>query len=150
LAGQLRTLPTQKPILEVCAGSGKLAHHLRKQGSDVIATDSYVQRMVRNQSQVEKLKHNAALRKYDPEVVIASWIPGESRIGIDVLKYPSVKHFICIGEGPSYSCGHDDIYKIAKPKKLRFIERFSIGFMDFHKKMSLVQQFDRKVPEVAQ
>lgn len=60
------------PMIEICAGKGKLSYHLRKLGIDIIATDDYSQKMERDESLVERLNHEEALEKYKPRLVIAS------------------------------------------------------------------------------
>jgi hypothetical protein len=40
LADEIKKL-NKSPIIEICAGNGKLSHHLRKKNIDIIATDDY-------------------------------------------------------------------------------------------------------------
>jgi len=98
LAEEIKKL-NKSPIIEICAGDGKLSNQLRKKGIDIVATDDYSWRDIRRyRNLVERLSHKEALRKYNPGVVIASWVPQETRIGFDVLDFPSVKYLIDIGE----------------------------------------------------
>ena len=87
----------ESPLIEICAGSGKLSHQLRKQGIDIIATDDYSYG-ISKEGLVERFSHKEALRGYEPRIVIGSWIPNESKIGFDVLDSPTVRYFIDIGE----------------------------------------------------
>jgi len=96
LADEIRRL-NYSPIVEICAGDGKLSHQLRKRGIDIKPTDNYSWDLSKD-GLVEKLSHQEALKKYEPRVVLASWIPYQARIGFDVLDSPSVRYFIDIGE----------------------------------------------------
>jgi len=95
LAGEIKKLDNS-PIVEICAGNGKLSYHLRLRGIDIKPTDNHSWRL--SDDLVEKLSHQEALEKYNPKIVVASWIPYKSQIGLDALNYPSVSHIISIGE----------------------------------------------------
>ncbi|MBI2581286.1 hypothetical protein HYV85_05795 [Candidatus Woesearchaeota archaeon] len=121
------------PILEICAGKGLLSHHLRKLGAPVIATDDYSTDMVRNNEIVERLSHVQALEKYNPRVVLGSWLPQESRIGDDVLNFPSVDYFLVIGESVEGATwlpkGYE--YPDFKVYHLANVSRYALGASDF-------------------
>lgn len=95
------------PIVEICAGRGRLAYHLRQKGLEVVATDSYssMHSYRYNEGLVERLDHQEALVKYKPQVVIGSWLPpgppnGEGdEIANSVLRFPTVDYLFLIGEG---------------------------------------------------
>jgi hypothetical protein len=95
---------SRTPILEICAGNGKLSYQLRKRGVPIMATDDYSWG-ISNGCIVEKCTHKDALTRYKPEIVIASWIPRGASIGFDVLASPSVKYFIDIGDELSEETG---------------------------------------------
>ncbi len=97
LAEEIRRL-NEAPVVEICAGDGKLSLHLSRREISVRATDKYPWRVEGSEKPVERLSHRAALRKYLPEIVIAAWIPSKTGIGSDVLRSPHVKSFIDIGE----------------------------------------------------
>lgn len=122
------------PMVEICAGRGKLSYQLRKHGIDIVATDSYSQKMDRDASLVERVEsHREALEKYTPRIVVASWVPNNVQIGDDVLHFPTVDYFIDIGESrggaswltPDYN---NDDFSI---KYLENVARYFIGTSDF-------------------
>src|SRR3989338_1288963 len=75
LAEIIKKLAVSPPIVEIVAGTGKLSYHLRKRGILVIPTDDLSWNLYsRSRGLVENLNHRAALEKYRPQLVIASWI----------------------------------------------------------------------------
>ncbi len=61
---------------------------------------------------VENLSCTSALNKYQPRLVVASWILHNTRTGFDILDFPSVDFFIDIGEvkgGATWLT--DDVYR---------------------------------------
>ena len=123
---------TDKPIIEVCAGNGKLSHHLRNQGINILATDDYSwDNISRKENKVEKLKCSKALEKYNPEIVIASWLPPRSTLNMNIVNHPSVKYFISIGDQDwGEACGSGEIYDKAKYRTIEEITRYSTGKSD--------------------
>ncbi len=118
----------ETPIIEVCAGNGKLSHHLRESGINILATDDHSWDYIkRHTGLVEKLGHKEALAKYDPKIVVASWIPNKSRIGIEVMEHPSVESLILIGEKGGGCCGVKEIYDLFPNRRLKEIERYSVS-----------------------
>lgn len=99
LSSVLRKLPD--PKVEVCAGRGKLSFWLRKFGVDIIATDDYSWRLWGERICVEKMSIEEALEVYAPSTVIGSWIPANEGYGVKILRFPFVRYFLDIGEGPS-------------------------------------------------
>jgi len=83
-------------VVEVCAGNGKLSHHLKNRGINIIATDDYSNDEIKkDESLFEKLSCSEALEKYKPKMVIASWIPyGGEEIGLSILNFSSVRYFL--------------------------------------------------------
>lgn len=101
LAREIKKLGNPR-MIEVCAGKGKLSYQLNKKGLNLIPTDDYSWNLSNNHPDlVETITAHDALKKYNPRLVIGSWIPSETRIGFDVLNHPSVEYFIDIGEHPS-------------------------------------------------
>jgi len=139
LAGEIRKLG-HGPAVEVCAGNGKLSYHLRQRGIDIRPTDIYTSQNSRDSSLVEKLSCIEALKKYNPRIVVASWICSDSNIiGIDIMKFPSVKYFIHIqhynGANDSWlTLKAEDTAKIFKlqSSRLRGIEQYGICGSDYH------------------
>ncbi len=107
------------PILEICAGSGKLSHQLRKRGVGVVATDDYSWKTSARLELVERLNHLAALRKYQPRLVVACWTPPKSSVPVDVLDFPSVSAFIDINQDD-----HGTEISDALSKRVNFNKRF--------------------------
>ncbi len=98
-------------ILEIGAGNGKLSHFLRQKLDDmtpgqalVVATDSG-ELDLKNDFPVERLKHNDALEKYSPGIVIFSWMPYKKDSSKDIRKFSSVQEYILIGESHGGCCG---------------------------------------------
>lgn len=109
LAGEIKGLNVNGRIVEVCAGNGKLSYWLRQFGVPAFATDDYSMPLRRDPKYVEKLSHTKALKKYEPELVIGCWMPGEGT-EIDVLDFDSVRHYVRIGEGPEGATGDEEIW----------------------------------------
>ncbi|MBU90784.1 hypothetical protein CMO94_04530 [Candidatus Woesearchaeota archaeon] len=122
------------PMIEICAGRGKLSYQLRKHGIDIVATDNYSQKMDRDESLVERVEsHREALEKYTPRLVVASWIPRNPELGDDVLHFPTVDYFIDIGERRSGSTWltldySNEDFSI---KYLNSVAKYFIGTNDF-------------------
>jgi hypothetical protein len=98
-------------VLEVGAGIGKLSYFLTKKLKDlkidtikVIATD-YISTHFKINSKynnVESLPEKDALKKYNPAIVICSWMMPEEDWTPDFRKTKSVQEYILIGpEGPT-------------------------------------------------
>lgn len=90
-------------ILEVGAGSGRLAHFLRQKlsaGIQYVPTDDgtwEIEQMFEDEK-VERLSYEEALQKYNPDMVISSWMPGGQDWTADFRKNPSVQEFLLIGD----------------------------------------------------
>jgi len=145
------------PIIETCAGKGKLTYWLRKQGIDIKATvDDYSEEMERDPRLVEKIPNIEALRKYNPKLVIASWIPTKtepgSQVPMEVLNHPSVKCYIDIGEGPRGCTGTKETWKRkdVRIRYLRSVNTYAISSLaevhnnDYITDRSLVALFRKK------
>ncbi|MBL7169623.1 MAG: hypothetical protein ISS48_01220 [Candidatus Aenigmarchaeota archaeon] len=114
LAHLSRDCESDGPIVEICAGDGKLTYHLREGGLNIVATDDYSDRKIkRDESHVGELDYMRALEKYNPRIVVCSWLPYRSKLGKDVINYPSVKYLVTIGEGHGGTSGDGSIYSIA-------------------------------------
>jgi len=92
-------------ILELGAGSGRLAYFLKQELEERVsgrfrfhATDSGECEMHDLFGMVEPLDYVEALKKYEPNMVLVSWMP----LGIDwsksIRRTPSVEEYILIGE----------------------------------------------------
>lgn len=114
LSGRIDELSTgNKPvrILEVGAGNGRLAHFMKeelektKAGKfQIVATDS-MERGFEPNYPVEEIDYKDALAKYQPEIVICSWMPYSTDWTANFRSTPSVKEYILIGESYLEVCG---------------------------------------------
>ena len=105
----------KKPLLllEIGAGSGRLSHFLRKELTKkisgiikVTATDSG-EFNIKPEFAVEKMTHKQALKKYQPDIVLCSWMPHQIDFSADFRQTDSVKEYILIGETDGGCCGDD-------------------------------------------
>jgi hypothetical protein len=122
LIAWLKEIIDGRTCIEIAAGKGDLARHL-----GIKATDSYIQEIpiIKNAyenagqattdppADVEKLEAWEAIAKYSPQVVIGSWVSGESTtiVGTGVVeKYVLTESdYIHIGNRDSH--GQKDILK---------------------------------------
>lgn len=91
LAQVLKRL-TPGPVLEVCAGNGELAAALTAEDLQMFATDREP-----CGDCVEQATADEALRRYQPQVVLGSFVPVDSRVDEAVLSFPSVQHYVVLG-----------------------------------------------------
>lgn len=98
-------------VLEVGAGDGRLTYHLERRlrkrlGNrvKVIAVDNG-QDIIKPLVPVENLDQKEALRKYQPQIVISSWMPNDVDFTQDFRNTPSVQEYLLIGEPDSGMCG---------------------------------------------
>ncbi|MDB5237018.1 MAG: hypothetical protein JWL88_120 [Parcubacteria group bacterium] len=91
-------------ILEVGAGNGRLSHFLQQKldaislgTCKVIATDSGEWKL-NDSLPVEKLNHIEALEKYEPQIVLFSWMPLGQDTSKDFRAAQSVQEYILIGD----------------------------------------------------
>lgn len=103
----LHTFIAGRPVLEIMAGNGVIAHGLRARGNDVLATDNFVWSGQDNQrpmpwTPVITCSAAQALRLYPHPVVIMSWAPDTDDSDWQVLQTLRQTHFpgdfIVIGE----------------------------------------------------
>lgn len=100
-------------ILEVGAGNGRLSHLLQQKLTSknsgkvsVIATDSG-EWNIKTSFPVEKIDHKEALEKYQPKIVIFSWMPLGEDCTDDFRATKSVEEYILIGETAGGCCGDE-------------------------------------------
>lgn len=91
-------------ILEVGAGNGRLSYFLQKKLEEkfpgkirVVATDSGEWEL-KQVFPVEVIGHDDALKKYQPKIVIFSWMPPFEDYSADFRKMDSVEEYLLIGE----------------------------------------------------
>lgn len=100
-------------ILEIGAGNGKLSYHLKQKLNElvpgryqVIAADSG-KSMIKTIFPVKALPNKQALEKYQPEIVISSWMPPGVDFTKDIRDTKNVVEYILIGEQGGGCCGHN-------------------------------------------
>lgn len=103
-------------ILEVGAGEGLLGKYLSKElGKDIILTDDHSwwkkENIKINNKDILAIDYNAAIKIYNPDLIIASWIPYNSWWTKEFIRCESVKGYILIGEGPGGCTGSDMDWK---------------------------------------
>ncbi len=92
LAHVLRRLAGNGPVLEVCAGSGALARSLTALGVHVQATDADPP----EGSGVLRMSAQAALRHFQPAVVLGVFVPYDAGVDEAVLACPLVEHYVIV------------------------------------------------------
>ena len=108
LAGEIKRRVGFGLVLEVCAGDGMLSYWLRTYDVNAKATDSGAwYNLVKRRVDVEIIDAVPAIRKYKPDMVIASWIPYGENIDIEIFDECSrlrIPYIILIGETDG-ACG---------------------------------------------
>lgn len=104
-----------KKILEVGAGRGVICRYVSKiLNKKIILTDSYDwwehNDYVKNIEYKDVLKRNyvEAIEEFEPDLIIASWIPYNECWTKDFRRYPFVKGYILIGEGRNCATGSEE------------------------------------------
>ena|SRR3989344_3123086 len=121
------------PCVEICAGKGKLSYHLHQRGIEIVATDDFSWGSPHNSALVERLSHRETLERYRPSIVLGSWIPMKTRIGFDVMDFPSVRYFIDIGEKVDHATWMTaEVYQRTdwERRTLPSVERYSFSASD--------------------
>lgn len=144
-------------ILEVGAGEGLLGKYLSKElGKEIILTDDHSW-WEREDIKIENkdviiMDYKTAMKIYNPDVIIASWIPYKRWWTKEFRGCKSVKGYILIGEGPGGCTGSDmdwktswikhDLYNVEKYAICRTDHGFNgIGFsMIRHTNVSLFER----------
>ena len=100
-------------ILEIGAGNGRLSHFLQQKLEErapaqtkVVATDSGAWAL-KSDFPVEQLKHDEAMEKHKPDIVVFSWMPYQEDSSKDIRKFDSVQEYILIGETDGGCCGDE-------------------------------------------
>ena len=110
LARRIRELNPVR-ILEICAGNGQLSQALSAYGMDVLATDSGAWEDIVLPGFVERLSAREALRKYAPDLVLGCWVPIDTDIDVQVLRSPSVRHYLYIAGESNGLIGSEAIWR---------------------------------------
>jgi len=124
LARLMRSLAPASPI-EICAGDGLLGRALRLRGIPVKSTDAKLSKDKGNMNkageardfvspereEVETLSVRDALDKYDPDLVIGCWVPIDADLDLQVMRHPTVRRYIYIGQELNGILGPDAIWR---------------------------------------
>lgn len=141
LAREIKNLGLQ-PVLEVGAGNGDLSQALRRRNIETVAVDNFEQtlpgKMLDAPGIPEKMDYKDAIYRYNPELIICSWMPAGEDWTPDFRAHSSVKSYILIGdpEGSGTEEAYGDFpgwnnYVLKEPNKWSMC-RHDIG-IDFEK-----------------
>ena len=96
-------------VLEVGAGDGVLSRELYELGVDILATDNGSWN-IDTGAGVEILDYREAIRRYQPVIVLSSWMPPRNDWTPDFRSANCVQEYILIGETDGGSCGLDSVW----------------------------------------
>lgn len=101
-------------ILEVGAGNGRLTHFLQEKLNElipgkvkIVATDSGDWK-IKPTFSVENISHQEALKKYQPQIVLFSWMPPDYDCTKEFRATDSVEEYVLIGEAEIGGCSGRD------------------------------------------
>lgn len=114
LANEIKKRVGNKLVLEVAAGDGMLSYWLRSYGVNIIATDSGEWKIT-PRNHVEIIDAVSAIKKYNPIMVIASWLPYQEELDIQIFNQ-KVPYIILIGE-ENGACGSEKFWETEYWKK---------------------------------
>lgn len=108
----LKPMLQGRACLEIGAGDGSLTLLLEQLGVPVHATDDYSwSKRIRYPTWVEQLPADAALHKYQPEVVLCSWPPPGNSFEKHIFTAQSVRLYIAIISKHRYAAGNWQSYE---------------------------------------
>jgi len=81
------------PMVEVCAGNGELAAALGPAGVEVVPTDAHPAEGFGT----VRVSAEEALKRYRPAVVLGSFVPFDAGVDEQVMRFPSVRHYVVLG-----------------------------------------------------
>ncbi len=122
LAAALRRFAGDGSVLEVCAGSGALAFWLAALGIQVQATDAEPP----EGSVVLRMSAQAALRQFQPTIVLGVFVPHDAGVDEAVLACPSVRHYVVVNARIGGALGSPSLWSAPgwKPEPLDDIRRW--------------------------
>ena len=107
LIAKLALLMRDKTCLEIAAGDGTLSEFLTDAGVNIVATDNYSWgHAITYPERVIKMEAQAALKHYQPTVVICSWPPADNPFEAAIFNTPSVMLYIVISSRHQYASGN--------------------------------------------
>ena len=120
--------------LEIAAGRGIISRHISKIiDKDIILTDDYSWwRKEKVDEKIEyadviKMDYKEAIKKFQPDLIIASWIPYNKFWTKDFRRYSCVKGYILIGEYPGGCTGHENDWNTVWTRRnLEAVEKYGI------------------------
>lgn len=123
-----------KTILEVGAGRGIICRHISNiLDKKIILTDSYdwikIEDYTRNMRHSDVLKRTyiEAIEEFEPDLIIASWIPYNHCWTKDFRRYPFVQGYILIGEGRGCATGSEEDWKTDwKIRSFENVEKYGV------------------------
>ena len=127
LSRNIKNLVESNLVLEVAAGDGMLSYWLRHYGVNIVATDSgaWYDR-IKKHAEVEIIDAVSAIRKYKPSMVIASWLPYDDPVDLDVFNTSSqlnIRYIILIGE-TNGACGSRKFWEEEYWAKVGYVLNF--------------------------
>ncbi len=124
LSAALRQLAGNSPVLEVCAGSGELACQLTASGTRVQATDTEPPK----DAEVPRMSARAALRHFQPTVVLGVFVPLDAGVDEAVMACPSVMHYVVLNARIGGSLGSSTLWQTPnwKAERLASISRWML------------------------
>ncbi len=124
LSETLRRLAGRSPVLEVCAGAGELACQLAASGVRVQAVDAEPP----DGSHVLRMSARAALRRFQPAVVLGAFVPIDAGVDEAVLACPTVMHYVVLNARIGGSLGSSSLWRTTnwKPERLAGISRWML------------------------
>jgi|GEM_PF-1517649 len=133
----LKDNPTYKTchVIEVAAGTGRLSHFLQRNIPEDEAifhpTDSGTWN-IPHEMPVEKIDAYTAMKKYNPQMALCSWMPYQLELSCTFRQTPSVQEFVLLGN--ENCCGvHSDTWygdETFERIELPSITQHQIGAMD--------------------
>jgi len=116
----------------VGAGDGRLSHFLNVAGLNIKPTDNYSwgkkDHPINYPQEVEKIDFRKALKKYNPDLVIICWEELGAPFTQEILKHPSVKGVIWIGEGEGGCTGAETTFDL--PHKMLNSSKYALARTD--------------------
>jgi hypothetical protein len=124
LASALRRFAGNGLVLEVCAGSGEMVRPLAALGVHVAATDAEPP----EGSKVLRMFAEAALRHFQPAVVLGVFVPHDAGVDEAVLACPSVRHYVIVNARIGGALGSPSLWNAPgwKSEPLEDIRRWVI------------------------
>jgi hypothetical protein len=154
LSNKIRDIGAKK-ILEVGAGRGIISRYISEiLNNKIILTDSYswwgnagrIKHM--EYDGILKRTYNEAIEEFEPDLIIASWIPYNECWTKDFRKYPFVEGYILIGEGQGGATGCSEDWDVDwKIQHLKAISDYGISKTDhgFHMEESMLRMLHTDV-----